>query len=168
MTREEAIKNIKEHCYFASLIPKAKEALDLAIKALEQESTTKNALGVDCIDRNRAIERLKLNFPSSEGADNSRNRHRYMQTLADLQVIRELPTVTPQEPFINKPCVFKKQCEHDKNVILDKIRAEIANINLNKVATKYEDRFYGFQQEVIKILDKCKAESEVIENGNDD
>ncbi len=37
--------------------------------------------------------------------------------------------------------------------VLDKIRAEIDNINLNEVATKYEDKFYGFQQEVIKILD---------------
>ena len=40
MTREEAIKNIKEHCYFASLFPQAKEALDMAIKALEQEPKT--------------------------------------------------------------------------------------------------------------------------------
>ena len=38
MTKEEAIKNIKEHCYFANLIPRAKEALDRAIKALEQKS----------------------------------------------------------------------------------------------------------------------------------
>ena len=37
MTREEAIKNIKKHCYFANLIPQAKEALDIAIEALEQE-----------------------------------------------------------------------------------------------------------------------------------
>ena len=37
MTREEAIKNIKEHCYFANLIPQAREALDMAIKSLEQE-----------------------------------------------------------------------------------------------------------------------------------
>lgn len=36
MTNKEAIKNIKEHCYFANLIPKAKEALDMAIKVLEQ------------------------------------------------------------------------------------------------------------------------------------
>ena len=36
MTNEDAIKNIKEHCYFANLIPRAKEALDMAIKALEQ------------------------------------------------------------------------------------------------------------------------------------
>ena len=45
MTREEAIKNIKEHCYFANLIPPAKEALDMAIKALEQEPCE------DCIRR---------------------------------------------------------------------------------------------------------------------
>jgi len=44
--------------------------------------------------------------------------------------------------------------------VLDKIRAEIENINLNEVATKYEDRFYGFQQEVLQIIDKYKAESE--------
>lgn len=37
MTREEAIKAIKSHCYFANLVPVGKEALDVAIKALEQE-----------------------------------------------------------------------------------------------------------------------------------
>ena len=37
MTREEAIKAIKSHCYFANLVPASKEALDMAIKALEQE-----------------------------------------------------------------------------------------------------------------------------------
>jgi len=42
---------------------------------------------------------------------------------------------------------------------LDKIKAEIDNINLNEVALKYENRFYGFQQEVIKIIDKYAAES---------
>ena len=40
MNNKEAIKNIKEHCYFANLIPQAKEALDMAIQALEQESKT--------------------------------------------------------------------------------------------------------------------------------
>lgn len=64
-----------------------------------KEPTTKNNLGVDCISRTRAIERLKLNFPISQGADNSRDRHRYMQALADLQAIKELPSVTPQEPI---------------------------------------------------------------------
>ena len=30
-----------------------------------------------------------------------------------------------QEPFINKPCISSGVCEHDKNVVLDKLRAEI-------------------------------------------
>jgi hypothetical protein len=64
----------------------------------------------DCISRKRAIERLKLNFPISQGADNSRDRHRYMQALADMQAIRELPSVTPQEPrkghWMNKQRLF--------------------------------------------------------------
>lgn len=47
--------------------------------------------------------------------------------------------------------------------VLDEIKAEIGNINLNEVAAKYEDRFYGFQQEVIKIIDKYKAETESVE-----
>ena len=55
-------------------------------------------LGGDCISRTRAIERLKLNFPISQGADNSRDRYRYMQALADLQAIKELPSATSQEP----------------------------------------------------------------------
>ena len=63
-----------------------------------KDLTTKNDLGVDCISRTRAIDRLKLNFPISQGADNSRDRHRYMQALADLQAIRELPSVTPIRP----------------------------------------------------------------------
>ena len=50
----------------------------------------------------------------------------------------------------------------DVTEVLDKIRADIDNINLNEVAVKYEDRFYGFQREVIKILDKYKEESEEV------
>ena len=52
----------------------------------------------DCISRTRTIERLRLNFPISEGADGSRDRYRYMQAMADIQAIKEMPSVTPQEP----------------------------------------------------------------------
>lgn len=30
-----------------------------------------------------------------------------------------------QEPFINKPCMSRGLCEHDKNVVLDKVKAEV-------------------------------------------
>lgn len=59
-----------------------------------------------------------------------------------------------QEPFINKPCVSEKQCEHDKNVILDKIRAEI--VELQK-----DYREYGWAYvDALNIIDKYKVESE--------
>ena len=87
----------------------------LAIEALEQEPIIKNDLGIDCISRSRAIERLKLNFPISDGADNSRDRHRYMQALADIQAIRELPSVTPQEPQTFKWCTDCKEYDQDEH-----------------------------------------------------
>lgn len=37
MTNEEAVKQIKGNCYFASISEKTKEALDMAIKALEAQ-----------------------------------------------------------------------------------------------------------------------------------
>ena len=69
----------------------------------------------DCISRADAIhavsEALKRTFVEYEDVAN--------------QIIGKLPSVTPQEPFINKPCVSEKVCEHDKQMVLDKIRAEI-------------------------------------------
>ena len=105
MTREEKQKAIDALKISAPIMIMTEEkfndyiqTLNKTMDWLEQEPTTKNDLGVDCISRTRAIERLKLNFPISQGADNSRDRHRYMQALADLQAIKELPPVTPQEP----------------------------------------------------------------------
>ena len=80
------------------------------------------------------------------------------------RAIKALPSVTPQEqlkPMVEIDLYSVIKQSYIEREVLDKIRAEISNINLNEVATKYEDRFYGFQQEVIKILDKYIAESEV-------
>ena len=38
ITAEEAVKQINENCYFASISEKTKQALDMAIKALDQVS----------------------------------------------------------------------------------------------------------------------------------
>ena len=133
------------------------EAILNAVEALEQESCK------DCISRKRAIERLMLNLPTSQGADNSRDRHRYMQALADLQAIKELPSVTPQ----------KSEWEHDHEVLkgysdganeaLDKIRAEIEK-------AVWEDSIYSRDgadevriprldpDDVFEIIDKYKEE----------
>lgn len=58
-----------------------------------------------------------------------------------------------QEPFINKACVSNKVCEHDKKVVLDKIRTEIEEAQTYDGI--YIDRAY-----VLEIIDKYKAESE--------
>ena len=71
-----------------------------------------------------------------------------------------MPSVTPQEPFINKPCVSEKQCEHDKNVILDKIRAEISKSWYTHPQSRYEEGLKDQALKDMKILDKHKAESE--------
>ena len=95
MTKEEAIKNIKENCYFANLIPQAKKALDMAIEALEQE------------------------------------------------------------PFINKPCISSGVCKHDKNEVLNKIRAELIQ-SIKNGTLKIESG----NEELFRIIDKYKEESE--------
>lgn len=63
-----------------------------------------------------------------------------------------------QEPFINKPCVSSGVCEHDKQKVLEKIRAEIEK------AADISNRLQGISEiglrKALKILDKYKAESE--------
>lgn len=90
MTKKEAIKNIKEHCYFASLIPQAKEALDVAIKALEQDPCE------DAISRQTVIDAIE---------DDNRNGH-YSCFASNndaecfKQIIRDLPSVHSKQKWI--------------------------------------------------------------------
>lgn len=66
-----------------------------------------------------------------------------------------------QEPFMNKACVSNKVCEHDKEVVLDKIRAEIEQLRLHKAQFLTNDNKVCIDsQEVLNILDKYKAKSE--------
>lgn len=145
MTNEECRTALKRIAGYMCA-KKDLEALTHAMNVLEHISSglAKNSKELkkdfgelDCISRKRAIERLKLNLPMSDGADNSRDRHRYMQSLADIQAIRELkPSVTPQEP------------------VLDKIRAEMKPYTDPKgFIVIGENRFN-------MILDRCKAETE--------
>lgn len=56
--REEAIKTVKEHCYFASLVPAAREALDLMIKTVEDFEAL-NAINLDLASENEdLVERI--------------------------------------------------------------------------------------------------------------
>lgn len=65
-----------------------------------------------------------------------------------------------QEPFINKPCASSGVCEHDKNVVIDKIRAEIEELKPNNPNFKgYFEQNVALNK-VLQILDKYKAKSE--------
>lgn len=68
-------------------------------------------------------------------------------------IISKLPSMTPQEPFMATPCISSKVCEHDRIVTLDKIRAEIEELDYIT--------FDGItKRRCLEIIDKYKAESE--------
>ena len=69
-----------------------------------------------------------------------------------------------QEPFINKPCVSSEVCKHDKQKVLDKIRAEITELD-NEVCQRFliediDKEVHHTYQECLDIINKYKSESE--------
>lgn len=40
---------------------------------------------------------------------------------------------------------------------LEKLKAMISEMDLNKVAKNYEDRFYGFQKEILQMIDSIAS-----------
>lgn len=171
MTREEAIEFIAQS---------VKSDVDMAlvadaIKALNQEPTTKNDLGVDCIDKAELLKAMdtwdKFGNDPNNGLIPLRTpalQDRYVPYVKYddmVNCVKTMPSVTPQEPFINKSCVSSEVCEHDKNKVLDKIRTEIEELDVRYEVEDYAT--YGKNcpkyvrlLEVVKIIDKYKAESE--------
>lgn len=81
-----------------------------------------------------------------------------------------------KEPFINKPCCISNEvCEHDKQKVLDKVRAEIDRCGSIMVSysvardTKTDkgierlvwDIVQQAKEQVLEIIDKYRAEIEV-------
>ena len=109
-----------------------------------QESTIKNNSEDDCTPNTISFKEMMDNLGiTAEDIENAE----------DLDYSIEL--------FINKPCVSAQVCEHDKNKVLDKIRAEICKKHLSIVEKNDFDsgRTCGYE-EVLNIIDKYKAESE--------
>ena len=157
-----------------------------AIEALDQEPTTKNDLGVDCISREQAINAVNM-------CSNS-------ETILNLQ---QLPSITPQEPQTFKWCTDCREYDQEKHCchrwskvirdtveemkqeqepmveidlysvikqkyiereLLDKIRAEIEN---DWQLKKYPSSpFSCGLRHAIEIIDKYKIDKEQ-EDGND-
>ena len=71
-----------------------------------------------------------------------------------------------EEPFMNKPCISAGVCEHDKQKVLDKIRAEIKALNPEPTAfdvvdgNPIKDAVWETLADVVKIIDKYRKESE--------
>lgn len=67
-----------------------------------------------------------------------------------------------QEPFINKPCVSSGVCEHDKQKMLEKIRAEMLEEMLSHSGTGEEviQAYADGLKKGLELIDKYKAESE--------
>jgi hypothetical protein len=102
-------------------------------------------------EKSKAIGALKISAPIM--AVTQEEFKDYIQTLNKVMDWLE------QEPFINKSRVSSGVCEHDKNVVFDKIRAEIAELHLIGYATVDGKREIA-SRAVIQIIDKYKAESE--------
>ena len=79
------------------------------------------------------------------------------------EIIENLEAISKnleQEPFINKPCVSEKSCEHDKNEVLDKIRAEIEQLRLHKAQYVTSDNKVCIDsQDVFNVIAKYKVKS---------
>lgn len=169
MTNEECRTALKRIAGYMCAM-KDLEALTYAMDVLEHISSElaknskkleKNIGELDCISRKRAIERLKLNLPISDGADNSRDRHRYMQSLADIQAIRELPTVTPQEPILDK---IREQIKDYLRGVEITLEVLVENDPLRPKMEGAKDTL----EECLELIDKAESEGKEQEDGNDD
>ena len=172
MTRRNAIKALKwfkeyneeDYCggdriqdehgdWYYRITEQDFEAFDMAAKALEQEPCK------DCISREAVLNLF-----------NKSDDYRWETTLIKKK-IEKIPPVTPQELFINKPCVSSGVCEHDKQKVLEKIRAEIAkygSIMVTYAITKDTKTDKGIEklvrdvlkqakEQVLEVIDKYKA-----------
>jgi hypothetical protein len=122
MTREEAIKAIKSHCYFANLVPIGKEALDMAIEALKAEP---------CEDE------IIL------------TKEEYKQLLSS--------------EFDNGYAKGYREALENQEPILSRIKAEIRKLDDINPDYPMDRTIHISRNEVLQIIDKYKAESEVQE-----
>lgn len=79
------------------------------------------------------------------------------------EALQTLVKIAEQEPFINKSCISQGVCCEDKAKVLDKIRAEIENIDTNYYRsvngidmTECAD---DFKNEILNIIAKYKTEN---------
>lgn len=176
MTREEKLDwlyRLKSEIFV--LMPKEwikpmSDALGDVIKALEQESTTKNNLGVDCISRQDVLSEI-IRFSTEEGASVE-----CQQLYCD---VNNMPPVTPQpcEDAISRKEVLNQifySTDNSGDVVLGSdLRRRIERISpvtpqelTDKIFTKAElDSIVkaineGWELRVNEVLDEIRSEIE--------
>ena len=161
MNREQAI-NYLISCGFTE------EKLSEVVRALTYQPTTKNDLGVDCISR-ADVNRLICEYRDDAAETGSeRDLERAYGANAVGELISELPSVTPQEPY---PC---DTCKHNNDPWYTEpcdsccgsdgyeqkyIEREV----LDRIKAKIEQSRYGLDDGLdlaLNIIDECIAESE--------
>ena len=154
MTREERLellKQIEKDIHVCSLestlLDDAKScAIHSVIEELEQEPTTKNYLGVDCIPR-------KVMCDLGATCIAYRNEK---QELIPIISIDELPSVTPQEPILDKiRAEIIDKLYVDSLIFGELIDFENGKISANDVIEEFNR---VTRKEVLKIIDKYKEE----------
>lgn len=182
MTREEAIRILKSKMDgHTDTSYEWAETVRMAIKALKQEPTAKNDLGVDYVSKQ---------FMYELGATCIATRNKKTGHLMALGMIEDLPSVTPQEPLSFKWCTDCKEYDQDEHCchrwskairdtieelkeeyiereVLDKIRAEIAELTKCPYGTECLGANCPSNTDcmlcgdhVLEIIDKYRAESE--------
>ena len=153
MTNKEAIKKLKEfkilHTEQTGWDTSTLQALDIAIKALEQEPCE------DCISRaevrrvlgNEVFELMKVSRKDNPKVDAKIGGINW-----SLNTIMELPSVTPKGVTITEFADRCRECGREK--VLDKIRAEIRELATFDTV--------DVLVEVNRIIDKYRTESEEV------
>lgn len=158
MTREEAIQVLRDWdgCFIGHRSDDVNEALNMAIKALEQEPTTKNNLGVDSISRDDVC-RYVAEFVNHEFS--TKEEEELIDNI--ITGIERMTSATPQEP--------QSEWQHDHeilkaysdgaNEVLDNIRFDLYKLYNDRPSDYNHSQRTELFCEVIKILDKYNAES---------
>ena len=137
------------------------EIMQEGIKTVEDFEAL-NAINLDLASENEdLVERIGKLIGYIDFLRNTAQGKKKSLNLLEKVVKGQLGEIRTEEPFINKPCISSGVCEHDKNKVLDKIKAEIEQLRLHKAQFLTNDNKVCIDsQEVLNILDRYKAESE--------